>query len=176
VDATVLALSVSGAPTDEVGIAAPVIVNTARSHLSGNASVGAAGTVALQATTDTVLVATADGNAGTDVVGTTTATPVVFATTEAFIADNAEVTQATSIDIDASATSTITTTAISTPSGAAGTPATLADLGAATAAGSQLSAAAIRPRVDVAAVLRAGQCTDRDTLDRVSKSVVAGRR
>jgi hypothetical protein len=142
-DATVLALSVAGAPTSEVAIATPIVVNTATSHLSGDAIVSAAGSVQLQALTDTVVSATADGNAGANVVGTTIASPVVFATSEAYVDESAGISQSASIDIDAEATGILTTTAISTPSGAAGAVPTLASIGAMTSSGPQLSAAAL---------------------------------
>jgi hypothetical protein len=142
VNSTVVAAPATGA-LGEIAIAAPVINTTARSHLSDNASVSAGGTVTLDATTNTVVSAKADGIAATTQVGTTTAAPVIVATAEAFIADSAHVTQSDSIDIDATATGTLTTLANSTPAGATLNPATLATLGIATAAGPQTDAAAI---------------------------------
>ena len=82
--ATVTATAVNGV-SGEVAVAAPLINNTARSHLSGSATVNAGGAVNFQATTNTTVNTLATGNLGIGITGTTTATPVVTTITDAFI-------------------------------------------------------------------------------------------
>ncbi len=143
VNSTVTATAVAGLGVPEIAAATPVINSTARSRLSNNASVQAGGAVAIDAATNTVVNATADGITAITAIGTTTAIPIINVTTEAFIEDAARVLQSTQIDVTANATSTITTSASSTPDGAVLNPQTLADLQVATAAGPQTDAAAI---------------------------------
>ncbi|MGH8663839.1 MAG: beta strand repeat-containing protein, partial [Burkholderiales bacterium] len=143
VNSTVLANAATVPVAGELAIASPVINTTARSRLLGNATVAAGGDVMLDAATSTIVNATADGIMATTAVGTTTAIPVIVATTQASIQDAAAVTASDTLTVHAAATGMITTTANSTPAGAAANPATLATLGIATAAGPQTDAAAI---------------------------------
>jgi hypothetical protein len=128
---------------NEVGRAAPVINNTARSHLSGSSTVNALGAVSIQATTNTNVTTIAQDGMGTGATGTTTATPVVTTITDAFIDGSASVTNSASIGVNATANSQLATTAISTSAGAANNPDTLADLALVTSAGPQTDAAAV---------------------------------
>ena len=69
--------------------------------------------------------------------------PVITITTEAFIDGAAQVVHSASIDVDATANSTITTTSSSTPLGASAPPNTLATLNVATPSGQQTDGAAV---------------------------------
>src|SRR5262249_40472880 len=84
VNAMVQANAVPGLPVGEIGVATPVINNTARSRLSNNATVNATGAVTLAATTTSNVTATATGIAALTAMGTTVSIPVIIATTEAF--------------------------------------------------------------------------------------------
>ncbi|MBI84598.1 MAG: hypothetical protein CMJ81_15505, partial [Planctomycetaceae bacterium] len=110
VNSIVLGNATAGLPVGEIGTAAPLVNNTALSHLSGNSSLAAGGAVTIDATTNTNINTTASGITATTATGTTVATPVINVTTEAFIDGTAEITQADTIDVNATANSTLTTT------------------------------------------------------------------
>src|SRR5690606_12724421 len=90
----------------EVAIASPTINTTARARLAGSTTVAAGGAVTLDAATSTVVTATADGIEGTTITGTTTAIPVIVATTEASIEGAASVTASEALALHARATGT----------------------------------------------------------------------
>ncbi|MBI3839031.1 MAG: hypothetical protein HY288_14015, partial [Planctomycetia bacterium] len=147
VNSTVLANAVAGLVAADIGVGAPVINNTARSHVSGNSTVSAVGAVNVSATTNTTVNTTTTGVGAGAATGTTTAAPVITETTEAFIDGTASVTQSSSIDVSATANSSITTMSTASPVGGGPNPTRLSQIGAATAAGPQTDAAAIAATV-----------------------------
>ncbi len=116
--ANALAASSGGDSDVDAALATSLIDSAATARLSDTTTILAGGTLALSADNDIIATTMADGTAGGDTtVGGTLAFALVNSTTRAFAENNASI-SAANVQIDASSTEDISTTAKSTIGGA----------------------------------------------------------